>query len=75
MSGEYRLPSNCISSGDDFNCDYFASWEFDQAEDNINFVLKVRDKILCYFKFMNVRYAFCTCCTYRLYAIHSLKLM
>ncbi|CAK8683067.1 unnamed protein product [Clavelina lepadiformis] len=42
MSGEYRLPSNCISSGDDFNCDYFASWEFDQAEDNINFVLKSR---------------------------------
>jgi len=38
---EYKEPANCISVGDTFNCDYFASWDFDQDTDSIDVTLKV----------------------------------
>ncbi|CAK8683065.1 unnamed protein product [Clavelina lepadiformis] len=41
MSGEYRLPRNCIASDDaSFSCDYFVIWQLNSTNDKITFVLK-----------------------------------
>ena len=40
-ANEYKEPSSCTSTGDDFDCDYFASWSLDQDSDLIDITLKV----------------------------------
>nr|CAB3262519.1 uncharacterized protein LOC100180169 [Phallusia mammillata] len=40
VSHEYKQPSTCTSEGDNFDCDYYASWTLNTETDVIDFVLK-----------------------------------
>ena len=40
-ASEYKIPLNCDSNDHNFNCEYYASWTYDQSNDAIDFVLKV----------------------------------
>lgn len=43
-SGEFKSPNSCTSTGEDFDCNYYVAWSFDEATDSIDFVLKVKRK-------------------------------
>ena len=38
---EFRLPADCNTDEESFNCEYYASWTFLEETDSIEFVLKV----------------------------------
>jgi len=37
---EYKLPSDCDSTNEGFNCDYYAKWSHDSNTDDVSFTLK-----------------------------------
>merc|ERR1719419_391769 len=37
---EYKLPPDCDSTNEGFNCDYYAKWSHDSNSDDISFTLK-----------------------------------